>query len=261
MNLMAHQKAAYEMLNALYSPDTIMGSETSRKTFAWYARFDLFAGLMAGNSTTLSVGWFQANADWYTKRATQDPTDLDLLVESLFALHRVMAVDMAQLFARLPKCEISIQGFMKENAKLDERIQACKARLDPLLQSSDHKVMSFEGAPELDPDDFVDPYQPGTMFKGTLFSANYMLIDWYAIDAMHKYQTAMILQQQPPPGLLQSAIEQCRILESIEYWPGSPAGAILPAQASLGLICLFLPRDEKHSLWCRRKLAKIEANG
>ena len=249
------------MLLELYTPQTIMQTETSRKILAWYSRFDLFAGLMGGNEMILGREWFLACEEYHTNMALQYPDNLEYSLGSYIAGSRVLAMDMAQLFAQLPKGAISMEDFRVENETISQRIRNRKQRLDPFLAQKQLLVMSFEGAPPRDPDSIVDPYQPGLLYRGPLWPVNYMVIDWLAIDAMHRNQTAMIFQQPQPADVTHLAMKQCQLFEAIEMWPGSPAGAILPAQASLSLVCLFLPKDEKHTMWCRRKLAKIESLG
>ncbi|MCJ1295367.1 hypothetical protein MMC34_006929 [Xylographa carneopallida] len=261
VNLLSHQKAAYEMLLEIYTPDTIMQTETSRKILGWYTRFDIFAGLMSGDKTVLSREWIAASEVFYTTLANKEPGNLDYQIESNIAIHRLIAIDMTLLFARLPRGDISMSDFHVENDLIARRICNLKQQLAPVLAKDEYRVWTFDNVPERDPNDIVDPYVPGLLFHGPLFTVNYIKINWYAIETMHRYQTSAILQQPPPPDLYRLALEQCRLLEAIEYWSGSPAGAVLPAQASLAMNCLFLPRDEKHIMWCRRKLAKIESMG
>lgn len=52
-----------------------------------------------------------------------------------------------------------------------------------------------------------------------------------------------------------------QLFETVELYHESPPGTILALQASLGIACLFLPRDEAHAMWARRKLATIESHG
>lgn len=249
------------MLLELYSPDTIMQTEISRKILGWYTRFDIFAGMMSVNKTALSRDWIVASEVHYARWAQKDPTNLDYQIENNIATHRLIAIDMTDLFAKLPRGHISMADFHRENEVIAQRIQGLKQHLAPLMSKDEYRVMSFEDSPTRDPNDIVDPYIPGLLFRGPLFALNYMRINWYAVESMHKYQTATILQQPPPQDLSRLALEQCRLLEAIEFWRGSPAGAVLPAQASLAMNCLFLPRDEKHITWCRRKLAQIEGMG
>ncbi|SLM40820.1 Zn(2)-C6 fungal-type DNA-binding domain [Lasallia pustulata] len=260
-NLLGHQKAAQEMLLELYTPETIMETEVRRKILCWYARFDVYAGLMSGHGTVLSREWIHAYEQYYVHQWLQSPDDIDCHIEAAIAMTALNATDMTLLFAKLPRGEISVPNFMKENQDLSDRIRRWRKDVEPLLSRSEYLVSSFEGARPRDPDDIVDPYIPGTMYEGPLWTVNYMLLAWYALDLMHKYQTALMLQQQPPADLANLALEQCRLFEAIEYWPGSPPGSMLVAGSSVAMASLFLPKDEKHSMWCRRKFAMIENMG
>ena len=132
--------------------------------------------------------------------------------------------------------------------------------MDPVFRDPSYLVQSFEGKIKA-PEDIVDPYLPGGLYKGALFTFNFMLIDWHAIHLMHGYKTASMLKRPLPLELSKIALEICRLFEAIEFWPDSPPGSLLKAQGSLGLAILVLPKDEKHVMWCRRKLAKVESLG
>ena len=86
-------------------------------------------------------------------------------------------------------------------------------------------------------------------------------MDWTSLEMVHKNQTSKVLQQQTPSDLPLLALEICRLFEAIEYWPQSPPGAVLAAQASLGVAAIYLPKDDRYTMWCRRKLAKMESLG
>ena len=249
------------MLHELYTPQSVIQTEARRKILSWYARFDLYAGLMSGYEVTLSREWFCAYESYYLDMSSRNPDNLGLKIDSIIAHHRLMAMDMALLFAKLPRGNISIPDFIVENQLISDHIEAWKGQIKDLVAGQDHLLVDFTGSHERDPDDIVDPYRPGGLYRGPLWTANYLMMDSHSFSVLHKYQTAIMLQQLPPPNLAQEALEQCRIFETIEKWPGSPPGALLSAQASLGMSGLYLPKDERHSMWCRRKLATIERMG
>ena len=122
-------------------------------------------------------------------------------------------------------------------------------------------VHFFQAPQDRDLDDIVDPYLPRGLYKGELWTINFLLTDWIALDVMQKYQAAMLFKQHPPSELKTMALELCRLFEAIEYWPESLSGSVLKAQAGLGIATIFLPRDQRQVMWCRRKLAMIEATG
>ncbi|KAL8869420.1 MAG: hypothetical protein Q9174_004284, partial [Haloplaca sp. 1 TL-2023] len=262
VNLLGHQKAAYSMLTELYSIESIVDSELSRKILSWYARFDLFAGFMSGYETVLGREWFVANEQYYAEQEAQHPDSISCRLEAAVSRHRLLAMDMALLFAKLPRGAISMPDFEKENQMLAARIAGWKKGLEPLLSDDRYMVESFEGAPARDQDDIVDPYRPGGLRQGPLWALNFLLMDGLSTTILHTYQTALIMQRKgTPEGLEKMALEMCRLFEAVEYWPGSPSGSILSAQAGLGIAVIFLPQDERHIMWCRRKLAKIEGQG
>jgi hypothetical protein len=261
VNLMGHQKAACEMIKELYTPETICQSDMHRKMFSWYVRFDLFAGFMAGNDLVLGNEWFTSHCNYVKQLSISEPGNIDWRLEALYAEHRILGVEMAQLLAKLPRQEITVQDFIRENEILSEKITAWQTEVSTLRSYTEYFVLEFKDQRPLGPDDIVNPYEPGKLFTGPLFPANYMMVDYLAMEVMHKYQTAMALQQPPPAELTELSLAQCQILEALDLYPESPLGAILPTQASLGLICLFVPRDEKHISWCRKRLAKMESHG
>ncbi|RMZ80159.1 hypothetical protein DV737_g3050, partial [Chaetothyriales sp. CBS 132003] len=105
VNLVGHHKAGYTMLMTLYTtPEAMMTTEIGRRIFSWYARFDLMAGLMAGGSPRLDRRWFEANAAWFAAAVDDDPendVDIDGTLGLYVASNRLLAFDMARLFARM----------------------------------------------------------------------------------------------------------------------------------------------------------------
>ncbi|KAI4283469.1 MAG: hypothetical protein L6R38_002111 [Xanthoria sp. 2 TBL-2021] len=261
VNLLGHQKAAYRLLTELYSVDSITDNELRRKVLSWYSRFDLFAGFMSGCEPVLGREWLAAHKNYYTEQAAKHPESIDYKLELASANHRLVAIDMAMLFAKLSRRAITVEQFQRDNELLAVRIQNLREELEPLLSYDRYIIKSFEGAPERDEEDIVDPYRPGGLRQGPLWAVNFLMVDWLGTSIMHTYQTALILQKQPPPGLANLALEVCRLFEAIQYWPGSAPGSILSAQAGLGIAVVFLPKDDRHTMWCRKKLAAVESQG
>jgi hypothetical protein len=261
VNLLGHQKAAYEIITELYAPQTIMDSGMTRIILAWYMRFDAFASLMSGFEMVLDRKWLSCSQDFFHQQTLREPSNVVWKIELAFAQLRVMAMDMSTIFAKKGKGEFTHDQFMKENEALRERLVSWKTNIDPALEDSRYLITDFTNAPPLDPDDIVNPYTPGVIYSGSLWPMNLCLVDWNSIKVMHGYQTSLILNTSPNRDLVLAAYTSCQLVEAVELWPGSPPGTLLALQASLGIACLFLPRDQKHAMWARRKLAKIEANG
>lgn len=238
-----------------------MESQETRIILGWYMRFDVFAGLMGGFETVLSREWFSYCEVFCQRQVIARPADLDWKIELAIAKLRLIAMDMGKVFASIGKGEIGFDQFVRGNEAVGRRIEAWKTEMDPALQDERFLVNTFPDAHPLDPGDIVDPYIPGKIYYGPLWPMNVSILDWHSIDLMHKYQTALTMKMPPSPELAIKALESCQMYESVEFFPGSPPGTILALQASLGISALFLPRDEAHTMWARRKLARIESCG
>ncbi len=238
-----------------------METELTRVILGWYSRFDVFAGLLGGFETVLSREWFQYASEFYQHQIQMEPEKLSWKVDGAIANHRLVAMDMSLLFAKQGKGEISQAHFVQENELISQRIAGWITEMDPALQDPRHRVTEFTSARPRDPADIVVPYKPGTLFSGPLFVMNVAIIDWHSFDLMHRYQTALTMGKSLPEELTLRAFQTCELFEAVEFWSGSPPGAIIACQASLGMAAIFLPRDERHAMWLRRKLAGIECHG
>lgn len=216
---------------------------------------------MGGFETVLSREWFSFPTEYYSHRIKDEPDNLSWKVEEAIASLKLIAMDMTTLFAKIGKGEISTERFKAENETLEKRIHGWRMNMDPALQDPKYRVEDFTGARPRDADDIVDPYKPGIIFQGALWSINVCMLDWYSLDLIRQYQTAQILQTQPNRELALSAYAACQMFEAVEYWPGSPKGSVLACQSCLGIASMVLPRDTRHMMWCRKKFAIVESNG
>ena len=178
-----------------------MDSHISRIILAWYSRFDVFAGLMGGFEMVLSREWFWCCEQYLQEQVVKEPQSLDWKIEHIFAKIRRIAMDMSTVFAKIAKGEITAEQFIQENEVVGRMIADWKADLDPTLQDKRYLVMDYPNARPLDENDILDPYVPGMIYRGPLWVMNNALIDWYSIDIMHRYQTALTLGIQPGPEL------------------------------------------------------------
>jgi len=249
------------MLTELYTPQTIMENENTRVILGWYMRFDVFAGLMGGFEMVLSREWFSYSYDFLQQQVLKEPWNLNFKIEASIGKLRLIAMDMSTVFAKMGKGETTLDQFLIENKAMAGRIEAWYTELDPALHDPRFLVTDFTNARLISPDDIVNPYLPGIVHHGPLWVMNVCIIDWYSIDLMHRYQIALTLQTQPGPELELIAYKTCQLYEAVEFFQDSPRGTVLSLQASLGIACLFLPRDDRHAMWARRKLAGIESHG
>jgi hypothetical protein len=262
VNLVNHHRAAHYMLLELYTPSNIMDTEVTRQILAWYARFDVVAGLMAGNETVLDRSWYTACSTWYDERIDTEDLDIDYSLQYVIAQNRLIGMDMAALFSKLAKGTVDLPTFKRENTLIAEQLQTLKSRIES-LNDGYYTVKEFPYRVPLTSADIVNPYVPGGLFRGPFWPLNYAWCDFYGIHEMHEYQTAAVLGLETPAAadLEQISLEMCRIFEAIERYPDAPQGSGLAAHTSLALASVFLKKDDRHIMWARRKLAAVERLG
>ncbi|KAH8680892.1 hypothetical protein BX600DRAFT_6270 [Xylariales sp. PMI_506] len=261
VNLMGHQRAALQILTQLFTPQTAMQSSVTRMILNWYVRFDVFVGMLGGFATRLPREWFSAMVEISETSLSQEPESLGWKLELCSASLRLISVDMAFLYARAGRGEILGEEFAAEHQNLTTQLYEWRNGIDPALSDPTYLVTDFRHKIPLTMDDIVEPYEAGYLYKPPLFSTTVMLCEWHSIFVMHKSQEARILQQEPSSELGELAIRVCQIVETVARWPFSPNGAMIVLQACLGITALFLPQDQKHWMWMRRKFATIEALG
>ena len=260
VSLVAHHKAAHYMLLELYTPENIMETEVTRQIFSWYARFDVVAGLMAGNETVLDRKWYAARTRFFDERIDTEDVDVDYGLQYIAAKNGLVGMDMAALFSKLAKGFIDMETFKTENARISQTLQGLKSRIEG-LNDGYYTVTEFPWRIPLTAEDIVNPYVPGGLFKGDFWPLNYTWRDWYGAYTMHEYQTSRALGQDVPAELERVSLEQCRIYEAIERFPDAPPGSTLATHTSLALASVFLKKDERHIMWARKKLARVERMG
>lgn len=261
VNLLGHQRAAYQILTDLFTPQTIMQDETRRKIINWYIRFDLFAGMMSGGETSLDRAWFAAAADFYERQTKDRPKDFGALFEKYFATNRLLANDIALLFAGKAKNTISDEDFATGLQRLTAELATYGQTIETAFTDSSCFVKDFPNAPPPSDDDLFDYREPNLLHAGELSPMNFVLTDHWAVDLMFKYKASVAMGQAPSTELTNIAMKKCKMFEAIQYGEEGGSTAVLGCQASLGIMALFLPKEARYTMWCRRKLVDIERLG
>jgi hypothetical protein len=259
VNLMGHQKAAFDMLTRLYTPKSITQSEFLLKVSLWYIRFDLFVGFQSGGEAVLSRDWFEAVHECYVQKVRDNPDDLGAKYEERFAYSRLVAKDSNDLFARTQKGLISPQDFMAQLPVMRERIDGLHTSIPAELLNPEHKVTNMPGSP--DPDDIVNPHEPDLIWTDPFYTTNFLKLDIWGIEFMFAVSEAMALRKPFSPETTKEAYKAVQFYEAMCAYPDSPKGMMLEAQVSFAIAFLFLPKDQKTTQWCRRTFAKVEAAG
>jgi hypothetical protein len=177
----------------------------------------------------------------------------------MFATSRLIATDIALLLASKVTGEKSDEQFAVEVQDLMAQMDDYSERLDNTFTDPSCFVKTFPKAPPPSDDEITDFRDPNFCLAGELFSMNYILIDFWAMQLMFKLQlsTTQSTQQE----LEAIALKKCKMFEAVHYSDQGPPGAVLGFQASLGIACLLLPKEQKYTDWARRKFALMEKHG
>ena len=247
-------------MRELLTPDSSNLIELHTNIFLWYARFDVVAGILAGTDAVLSRDWYMAKEQYDAEQAALYPDDACKQFALVASINRRFGLDMASLYAKLSRGMISFDQFVVQNDQLGQTIELAK-NIMRSFDDSEYTVRSYPNQQPLTEDDIVDPYVPGRIHQGRMWDANFMWIDLLSTETMYKYQTMLVLQQPMLEELGKLAYEQCQLMETIERWPDRGTGFFVGFKNSIGIASLFLPMDNKHRMWSRRKMAMMEENG
>lgn len=247
-------------MRELLTPESSNLIELHTNIFLWYARFDVVAGIVAGTEAILSRDWYMAKEQYDEEQAALYPDDAYKQLVLVASINRRFGLDMASLYAKLSRGMIPMDEFAVQNDKLGQTMERAKDILRK-FDDSEYTVHSYPNKKPLTEDDIVDPYTPGAIHQGPLWDANYAWIDLLSTDTMFKYQSMLTLQQPLLPELAQLAFDQCRLIETMDRWPDKGNGHCIGFKNSIGMVSMFLPKDQKHQMWARRKIAMMEQNG
>ncbi|EHK22350.1 uncharacterized protein TRIVIDRAFT_221632 [Trichoderma virens Gv29-8] len=261
VNLMGHQKAAFEILTQIYTPETAMQTSIGRMCLSWYARFDNIVALMGRFPTEIPREWFTTMIAYYQTQMASNPTELRWKIEDRSARLRLISYDMSTLYARGSRKQISPTDYSNEHCFLTAQLEEWKGSWDPMLCDQKHLITDFNWQRPLSPDDIVNPYRPGLLYDHPLFNSTVITMEWHSIVIMHKTQSPNISPEQLFSELGGHAFTVCELFECLEYWPDLPSGALIAVQPCLAIAGLFLPHQPSNNMWLRRKFALLEAQG
>lgn len=261
VNLMGHQKAAFEIITKLFNSQTVMQTPMGRMCLSWYARFDNFVALMGGFPTDLPREWFTAKAEYYRSQMEANPDAIRWKLDNSSARLRIIGYDMSILFARGSRGQISHEQFIVEHDQITEALVDWKTNLDPAVLDPKYLVTDFSYRRPPDPDDIVDPYCPDILYDFPLFTTTLLRAEWNSIMIMHKCQSSGMRPDILFAQLRHHAYRTCQYFETIEFWPKTPPGVLILVQACIAIATLFLPQDARHHMWIRRKFALLERMG
>ncbi len=258
---MGHQKAAFEILNSIFNSQTIMDTTVGRICRSWFTRNDVIIALLGGFPTDLSRDWFTCAVSYCQKQQSQHPDELQWAIEGRSARLYLVSYDMSLIYSKAVNEEISEFEYNREHKKIMDRLLEWKQTWDPRLTDPAFLAQDDSWKRPLDEADIVNPYEPNLLFKAPLFSTTLISTEWHALMLLHISQAKHIPRETLTSELEKHGYALCQYFEAMEYWPETPTGTLMLLQQAITLASLFLPQDDRHHMWLRRKQALIETMG
>lgn len=216
---------------------------------------------MGSCETSLPREWFAINVQYYSSKAAEDPGNLAWKIELSSARLRFIAMEMADLFGRGARKEVSEEEYAVEHHRLSMALEEWKNNRDSALEDPSHLVTELPDTRVTGPDDIFRPIVPGVLFRPPLFASTILGCEWHSIVLMHNSQAVSEPSDEAQERLLEHAYSICQICECVQSWPLSPEGSLIILHPCLAIASLFVPRDTKHHRWIRRKFALLEGMG
>lgn len=259
MNILGHQQAALEIFTNIFTPQTVMQTPVGRMCFSWYARFDGFMAFMGSFTPGLSKDWFHSMRNFFTQQMTRHPDGIKWIMADRSTRIRQISWQQALLYSKRNNGQLSNMEFAGEHDRLTAVLREYRQKWHPAIEDSQYLVRDF-GGQQPDPDDIVNPYEPGILYEEPLFSTTIAAAEWHSVMIMHLVQspnlTPAIFKE-----LSEHAYQICRYYETVQYSPHTPKGAMTQLQSVVQTAPPFLPKDAKHFDWIRRKSAYSESTG
>ncbi|KAF3480821.1 uncharacterized protein GIQ15_06168 [Arthroderma uncinatum] len=260
VNLIDHHQAAHRMILELYSPDKILEDDFHMHILHWHMRYDVMAGLMAGNAAILDREWYLGAEKLAYQSSAEDSTSLSKKLFALCARNKRCAMDFASLLAKVSQNLISPEEFLAEGQIIRKTMGDMIHQLS-LENDPQYLVMDYPDRVALGINDIVDPYVPGLVHTSPLWEVDLVKLELRSSLFMFKCQIDLITQTLEVSELSKFALEQCQLVETINRLRDKSPMFPLMFHNVVGLICLYIPRDDRHRMWCRRILAEIEQHG
>jgi hypothetical protein len=263
-NLMSHQKAAHQVLTSLCSPQEAAVNPIWRQILKWYVHFDTYVGMLSDYASTIDRAYLVEAAKFYAEAVKAAPDNVILNYEERSAWMRVITHNIFEIFSKLSKGDIGDpEEFDKRMLGIMAQLDGWEAGFPHMLRDPAQLVTDFSDAPPPYPDDLFDPHEPGLIYGGDIFATNQFIL---GIEGMrHMVATRYAAWKglpRPDQTSKDLAHRMKRVVNAVQYWPGSPAGALLSMKAYFSYaILLQPPTTEKEVLWCRKKFAALECLG
>lgn len=257
---MGHQKAAFEIINQLFTPQTITQTPMGRIILVWYTRFDHFVACMGTLEPSLPRAWLEALDVYFGERLSKEPDDPTWLPETTENWLRLIVHDMCLLYARKRSGQIQGENFEVEHRRLSILLREWRDGLSPTLTDSSRLAK----IPKLESQLFRYFKDRSPIYEEPWCSITLYITEWHAIILMHLHrvpdhslaEASIILGSQA-----ENAEAICQILEEAERWSSAPKGILTMLHPTIAMAALWLTMSRQRHAWLKEKFAWLELSG
>lgn len=222
----------------------------------WCTRLDLRSCLMGAFEASFPKEWLVAMSSFFREKSLEEPAEVLWKVCERTSAFRLILHDVASHKA-LRQTVPSSPDILQQYEAITRRLIEWRQNWDASL--TDIRYGVTVGSPDTAAD-FAKSSEPGVLFDHPIFSSSICSAEWHAMMMVHLSQHPENLPGDPEE-LRKHAYGACQVIGAISQWDKSPQGALSMLHSTLLVALMFLPRDEQHWYWVRRKLAMIESTG
>jgi hypothetical protein len=220
--------------------------------------------MLSDYASTIDRAYLVEAARFYADAIKIAPDNIVLHYEERSAWMRVITHEIFEIFGAMSKGQIDDpEEFEQRILRIMGQLDGWEAEFPAMLKDPTQLVTDFSKSPPPDPDDPFDPQEPGLIYGGEIFASNQFIL---GIEGMRhmlatRYATWKGLPK-PDAATMALADRMKRVVNALQYWPDSPAGALLSMKAYFSYaILLQPPATAKEVMWCRKKFAALECLG
>ena len=231
-----------------------------RMALAWYIRFDNFVSIMGGFPTTLSLDYVEGMIAYCQEQIAHTSDVINWKLAERTMRVRIISWRMSLLYARGSRGQISRADFTLEHNRITQMLVEWRENWDPELTDPRYLVNDF-GDVKVDPDNIVNPYEPGVIYREPLFSSTVANLEWHCLMITHRTLSMDTHREELFAELTKHAHSAFQHYEAVTVWPTAPLGLTTIIQAAIPMAAIYLPHDHRHHMWVRRKFALSEQRG
>lgn len=257
---MGHQKAAFEIINQLFTPQTIVQTPMGRIILVWYARFDQFVACMGTLEPSLPRAWLEALDVYCRGQLLNEPDDPTWLPETTENWLRLISHDMCLLHARKRSGQIHEENFEAEHRRLSILLREWRDGLSPTLTDPSR----LAEVPKIENQIFRYFKDRPPIYEESWSFMTLYITEWHAVILMHLCrvpdhslaEASVIIGSQA-----ENAEAICQILEGAERWSSAPKGMLTMLHPAISMAALWLTMSPQRHAWLKEKFAWLESSG